>query len=62
MYTLDRLLTNKTRDESWPKNKITVNPIKKFINIDEKMIQKYMHKNIKLKTIIKDLINVLPKN
>ena len=62
MYTLDRLLTNKTRDESWPKNTITVNPIKKFINIDEKIIQKYMHKNIKLKTIIKDLINVLPKN
>ena len=62
MYTLDRLLTNKTRDESWPKNKITVNTIKKFIDIDEKMIQKYMHKNTKLKTIIKDLINVLPKN
>ena len=62
MYTLDRLLTNKTKDESWPKNTITVNPIKKFINIDEKMIQKYMHKHTKLKTIIKDLINVLPKN
>ena len=36
--------------------------LKKFTEIDEQLIKKYMHKNPTLETVIKDFINVLPKN
>ena len=61
MYTLDRLLPKKSKD--WKDyKKIKVEPIKKFIEVDEKLIKKYLHKTPRLETVIRDLINVLPKN
>ena len=61
MYALDRILHKKKK--VWEDyKKIKVEPIKKFIEVDEKLIEKYLHKTPRLETVIKDLINVLPKN
>ena len=61
MYALDRILHKKKK--VWEDyKKIKVEPIKKFIEIDEKLIKKYLHKTPRLETVVKDLINVLPKN
>ena len=60
MYTLDNLLSKSKEGKEY--DDITVDPIKKFTEIDEQLIKKYMHKRPTLETVIKDLINVLPKN
>ena len=61
MYALDRILHKKKK--VWEDyKKIKVEPIKKFIEVDEKLIEKYLHKTPRLETVIRDFINVLPKN
>ena len=61
MYALDRILHKKKK--VWEDyKKIKVDPIKKFIEVDEELIKKYLHKTPRLEAVVKDLINVLPKN
>ena len=61
MSELDKIFADKGVDE-WPQqDKKQVTPLDNYTHIDKLMIEKYMDKDVELKTIIEDLIDVLPK-
>ena len=61
MSELDNIFDDKGVDE-WPQqDKKQVTPLDNYTHIDKLMIEKYMDKDVELKTIIEDLIYVLPK-
>ena len=61
MSELDNIFADKGVDE-WPQqDKKPVTPLDNYTHIDKLMIEKYMDKDVELKTIIEDLIDVLPK-
>ena len=61
MSELDNIFADKGVDE-WPQqDKKQVTPLDNYTHIDKLMIEKYMDKDVELKTIIEDLIDVLPK-
>ena len=61
MSELDNIFDDKGVDE-WPQqDKKQVTPLENYTHIDKLMIEKYMDKDVELKTIIEDLIDVLPK-